>query len=216
MNSAVTDASGDAALTYTSDGVVGTDSITAWLDLNDDGGVDAGEPQATATKEWLALGDIDGLDLEPETDTNPLDTDHTVTATLTPPIADVEVCFEVVSGPNSGDVGTATSAPDGTASFTYTGDGGAGTDSVTSWIDVDGEGDIDDGEPQDSVEKIWEVASSVTGISLSPVSDTTTVCSSHTVTATVTPPLSSVLVRFTILAGPNKNVTGSGNTDESG
>jgi hypothetical protein len=215
-SSGVTNAAGEAAWTFSGDDGAGTDSISAWLDLDDDGAIDAGEPQATAAKEWLALGDITALDLEPETDTNALNTSHTVTATLTPALADVEVRFRVVGGPNSGDVGTATSAADGTAGFTYTGDGGAGTDTITAWIDVDGEGDIDAGEPQDSVEKIWEAAGSVTAISLSPASDTNTVGSSHSVTATVTPQLSSVLVRFAVLSGPNKNVTGSDGTDANG
>lgn len=75
-----------------------------------------------------------GISLGPCCDVNPVGTQHTVTAKVTEltgaPIVGVDVTFEVVSGPNAGDTGMDTTDANGEATFTYTGDGGVGTDEI--------------------------------------------------------------------------------------
>jgi len=74
------------------------------------------------------------ISLDPPTATNTIGTDHTVTATVNDanghPVADVEVSFEITAGPNTGDTGSGTTNASGQTTFTYTGDGGAGTDTI--------------------------------------------------------------------------------------
>jgi uncharacterized repeat protein (TIGR01451 family) len=73
------------------------------------------------------------LALTPATATNPVNTNHTVTATATrgaTPQNGVPVTFSVISGPNVGRTGSATTGPSGTASFTYTGGATSGTDTI--------------------------------------------------------------------------------------
>lgn len=110
-----------------------------------------------------------GLPLTTLPQTNPVTTPpgtHTVTAITEAangnPIAGVTVTFRVMTGPNAGATGTANTAANGQATFTYTDNGGAGTDNiqafvgaiasnvlVKNWVvlvarcDVDKDGDID-------------------------------------------------------------------------
>ena len=98
------------------------------------------------------------LDAAPDADANPGFTMHTITATLTElgvAVAGVPVSFLVSTGPNTGDgiVGVTDAA--GMASFDYTGDGGPGLDAVTAWLDIDGNGAPDTGEPAEVVTKLW-------------------------------------------------------------
>lgn len=73
------------------------------------------------------------ITLDPPTATNEVGSDHTVAATVTDglgfPVADVEVKF-FIDGPSGGGPGTDTTDADGEATFTYTGDGGVGTDTI--------------------------------------------------------------------------------------
>lgn len=82
----------------------------------------------------------EGILLAPTSATNPVGTTHTVTATVADdhgdPVVGRTVTFSVVSGPNAGDGGAVDTDVDGKASFTYTGDGGAGTDVIrASFVD---------------------------------------------------------------------------------
>ena len=73
------------------------------------------------------------LALLPPFDTNPPGTDHTVTAVYKiagVPQVGVEIQFEVIAGPNAGDAGSDVTDANGEATFTYTGDGGTGTDTI--------------------------------------------------------------------------------------
>jgi hypothetical protein len=76
------------------------------------------------------------ISLTPDPDTNPLGTDHTVTALGTvdgdPLDSAFEVGFVVYSGPNAGETDVVSMGVDGTAAFTYTGDGGPGTDNIAA------------------------------------------------------------------------------------
>lgn len=71
---------------------------------------------------------ISDITLSPEADTNPLNTQHTVTATVTTddpaigtPVIGTTVTFRVIAGPHAGTTGTADTDNFGEASFTYTG-----------------------------------------------------------------------------------------------
>lgn len=83
------------------------------------------------------------ISLTPLTATNPIGTSHTVTATILDsggnPQAGLTVTFSVISGPNTGVTGTAVTDASGIATFTYTGKGGPGTDTIqASFVDAKG------------------------------------------------------------------------------
>jgi hypothetical protein len=82
----------------------------------------------------------EGAVLSPVSATNPVGSNHTVTAK----VQDVDgnaivgrtVTFKVISGPNTGKTGTAVTDATGSASFTYSDTGGAGTDTIqASFVD---------------------------------------------------------------------------------
>jgi uncharacterized repeat protein (TIGR01451 family) len=95
--------------------------------------------------------------LEPGTATNPVGTSHTVTATVRnsdgTPHPGVEVSFEVTDGPNGETNGKATTDEKGQASFTYTGNGGPGTDTIEASF-------VDDTQTtrRATATKVWEAA----------------------------------------------------------
>ncbi len=76
--------------------------------------------------------------LSPVTATNPVGTDHTVTAFAQAsggaPVPGVTITFKVLTGPNAGKTGTGTTGADGKTTFTYHDDGGAGTDTIQAYI----------------------------------------------------------------------------------
>ncbi len=124
--------------------------------------------EATAEKEWAELT----LTLTPLQATNPVGTDHTVTARVVrtstgQPVASLLVSFQVVSGPHTGKSGLAVTDASGQASFTYRGET-SGIDTIEAamtigevtlsalaqkiWSssDIDGDGvesSIEDGAP---------------------------------------------------------------------
>ena len=60
-----TDGSGEATFTWLGDDGPGLDTVTAWLDIDVDGVVDAGEPSTTAEKQWHGVtGTIDLTDAD--------------------------------------------------------------------------------------------------------------------------------------------------------
>ena len=149
-SSSTTDASGDATFTYSSP-TAGTDTIVARFTDSQNVVVTSNE----VTKIWEAVAPTPGsIDLDPPTATNPVGTSHTVTATITDPdgtIAGATIDFNVTSGPNVGDNSTGTTDANGQASFTYTGDGGPGTDVIeASFTDATGV------TRTATAEKIWE------------------------------------------------------------
>jgi hypothetical protein len=151
-----TDANGQATFTYTGSGSAGTDSITASF-VNANG---LTVTSSAVTKEWVTPTAA-GITLTPTTATNPNGTTHTVTATIKnssdTPQSGIEVTFNAVSGPNAGVTGSGTTDTNGEATFTYTGSGGAGTDSITaSFKDSDGET-----VTSNTVTKVWTTGTSV-------------------------------------------------------
>jgi hypothetical protein len=84
-----------------------------------------------------SAGQVTLVDATPKTATNVINTDHTVTATVTlnsSPLSGATVVFNVTSGPNMGQSATPTTDVNGQATFTYTGTGGVGTDAISACI----------------------------------------------------------------------------------
>jgi hypothetical protein len=97
--------------------------------------------------------------LGPLTSTNPVGTDHTVTAFAqaanNAPVPGVTIDFRVLSGPNTGKTGVGTTGADGKTAFTYHDDGGAGTDTIQAFIGAT--------LSSNQVLKIWGLACDVNG-----------------------------------------------------
>lgn len=117
-----------------------------------------GFPYVLARGEGLTA--ISDITLAPGTATNPVGTDHTVTATVvegepgsTTPVVGTEVTFEVLSGPHAGTTGTGTTDADGEATFTYTGTA-PGTDTIQARF-TDSEDVV---QRSNIVEKVWDAA----------------------------------------------------------
>ena len=90
---------------------------------------------ATAGPHGASAGQVVVVDATPNTATNVINTDHTVTATVTfngSPLSGATVVFNVTSGPNAGQTASPTTDVNGQATFTYTGAGGVGTDAISA------------------------------------------------------------------------------------
>lgn len=88
-----------------------------------------GEEDLRVTREFY-LGE---LSVTPAEAYNPVDTEHTVTASIGVPVAGVDVTFNVAGVHSNADV-VATDAS-GEAAFTYIGDTGPGIDTITTCVD---------------------------------------------------------------------------------
>ena len=97
------------------------------------------------------------LTLDPKTATNPVDSEHCVTATVLDqfgdPMEGVTVRFSVTGSVTTS--GSATTGADGEAEFCYTGPALPGADAIHAFADTNGDGDQDVGEPFDDAEKTW-------------------------------------------------------------
>jgi hypothetical protein len=153
--SAPTDNSGQASSCYTGT-VTGSDTISAFADTNSNGVKDAGEPSDTATKTWTA-GAPATLTLSPKSDTNPVDSQHCVTATVRDPFGNlvpgVTVRFAVAGSINT--TGSATTTTAGQATFCYTGPALPGADAIKAYADTNNNNVQDLGEPSDTAAKTW-------------------------------------------------------------
>ncbi|HDL89968.1 MAG TPA: hypothetical protein ENG14_03595, partial [Thermodesulforhabdus norvegica] len=102
-----------------------------------------------------------GITLSPATDTNLVGESHTVTAKITDQLGNsvqgVDVDFEVLSGPNAGETGVDTTDASGEATFTYTGDGGTGTDVIQACFTNEAGQEV----CSQTVEKVWTAETSV-------------------------------------------------------
>ena len=160
-----TDASGEATFTFTNE-TAGANTVTACVDADAGSDCDGGELSDTATKTWTA-GPATVIALTPETDTNPVGSDHTVTATVSDefgnPVAGEDVHFAVTGGgtpvPAAGE-GMTNAA--GQATFTFTNDTVV-TNTITGCID-DGPANnaCDVGEASDTATKTWTVPPPIT------------------------------------------------------
>ncbi|GAN32216.1 MAG: hypothetical protein DYG83_12230 [Candidatus Brocadia sp. AMX2] len=104
----------------------------------------------------------ESIQLTPLSATNPLGTDHTVTARVQDgdgnPLAGVVVTFTVVSGPHAGVTGNDTTDASGQATFTYT---GTGSTTGTDVIEASFVNDAGDTITSNQVTKTWEEANAI-------------------------------------------------------
>lgn len=139
--------------------VVGTDTITACVDVTGNDACDPGEPSDTATKTWVPTT----IDLAPPAATNFIGEEHTLTATLTEtesgsPVPDSQLLV-IVTGANPG---AAEGSPEteartddsGNVTVTYRGRA-AGTDTITVCQDVNLDRQCGDGEATATATKTW-------------------------------------------------------------
>jgi Big-like domain-containing protein len=204
-----TDASGNVSFTYNGAGGPGDDTIKA--SFTDASG---SLQSATAQKHWtgVVLGPPANLDLQPASDTNPVGTEHCVTATVTDsagaPTPGITVNFSV-SGPNGPRAGSGVTDASGQARFCYTGNL-VGMDTITATA-------VGGSNPSDTATKTWTTGQPATLV-LTPKTDTNTVGDQHCVTATVRDqfgnPNAGVTVRFSV-AG-SVTTSGSATTNASG
>src|SRR5205809_6429387 len=92
---------------------------------------------ATEGPHGASAGQVVVVDATPNTATNVINTDHTVTATVTfngSPLAGATVVFNVTSEPNAGLTAPPTTDVNGQATVTYSAAGGDGTDAIHARI----------------------------------------------------------------------------------
>jgi hypothetical protein len=154
--SAPTDATGRATLCYRSPLLTGTDAITAYADVDQDGTQDAGEPGGEAAKTWVAAPPAT-LTLTPGSASNPIGTQHCVMAAVSDafgnPTPDITVRFRVTGAVNT--TGSTTTEADGRAIFCYEGPLIPGADHIAAYADADGDAVQDPGEPGGTAAKEW-------------------------------------------------------------
>jgi hypothetical protein len=150
-----TNTAGQATFTYTNT-VVGVDTITARETI--------GGRTATAAKTWIA-GPAARLTLSPATATNPVGTQHCVTALVTDafgnPRGKVTVRFFVTGSVTTS--GMATTDDSGRATFCYIGPPLPGADSIRAFADTNNNGMQDAGEPSGMATKTWVLPMSTPG-----------------------------------------------------
>jgi hypothetical protein len=120
------------------------------------GGESKGADEQFTTPSGGGSPQANSLTLAPKTASGPVDTSHTVTASVKDkagnPVAGVSVVFSV-AGANSAH-GSATTDASGNASFSYSGTI-QGTDTVSAFADNNGDGHQDPGEPGDTASMVW-------------------------------------------------------------
>lgn len=151
----VTDANGQATFCYTGRRT-GADTISAFADTNASGARETGEPADTATKTWTP-GPPASLTLTPATDQNPVDTTHTVTATVEDAFGNrtpgIVVRFTVSGSVTAS--GQCTTDGNGQCGFTYEGPELPGADTINAYADTNGNSTRDAGEPTGAATKAW-------------------------------------------------------------
>jgi hypothetical protein len=203
-----TDANGQVKYTYKSNGVAGTDEITASYTING--------AKITANKAFKTWIYPEQITLEPPEKTLPAGSIHTVIATVTntvsAPTVGREVTFTVLTGPHAGATGTGTTDANGKATFTYPGPN-VGTDTIQAKFNDNFAME----KPSNIVKVNWLPTQN---ISLAPASASNPVGTSHTVTATVTDSLGQPVVNtdvtITVQTGPHVGTTSTVKTDSSG
>ncbi|HEV2756989.1 MAG TPA: Ig-like domain-containing protein, partial [Actinomycetota bacterium] len=154
--SVTTNQDGEAKHCYTGPETVGVDTIHAYADNDRDGVEDLGtEPSDDATKTWAPAA-VNTVVLDPKVDTNPVGTQHCLTATVRDvfgnPIPDERVRFVVTGTVDR--TGADETDELGVAEFCYSSTT-AGADVITAHHDEDNQGTRDALEPFDVGEKTW-------------------------------------------------------------
>jgi len=217
-----TNATGQVTFGVTAD-VPGVINVRAFSDTGNNDVFDAGEPNSTSVKTFVAGGTeaVTTVDASPETATNFTGEVHTITVALTnaagDTIANVTPSIDITAGPNAAVTpicGASNQA--GIASCTYTGTS-AGTDTIVVFVNklAGATAGPDDNEPQDTVLKTFvaaptglvatltcagTIANTSTSACVNPTDDPTEVFTARVtngVGGTVAP---GVLVRFAITA----------------
>lgn len=102
------------------------------------------------------------LTLDPAAASNPVDTEHCVTASVADAfgnaVSDVTVEFAVAGAVNT--AAAATTDTNGQAEFCYAGPAFPGADSITAYADTDADDVQDAGEPDGTAEKTWTLPES--------------------------------------------------------
>ncbi|HEV7570810.1 MAG TPA: carboxypeptidase regulatory-like domain-containing protein [Thermoanaerobaculia bacterium] len=156
------------------------------------------------------------LALRPLSTLNAVGATYTTTAVATDagnePVAGLPVDFRVVTGPNSGTTGHATTDANGLATFTYS-SATAGTDTLRASITNTLGAVLNSND----VTSTWV---SNVSLQLAPASATAAIGSPDNATAFVTDgsgsPLANLIVAFRVTTGPNAGKTGLGTTDATG
>ncbi len=205
---AVSNASGQVALSYTGGPNPGTDVVEF------SGFVDDQVVRCAATKTWVAAQPT--CDAEPTTAVNPVGSQHTVTATFRrgtgAPAAATAVSINVTSGPNAPVHADAVTNAAGRVTFAYTGGANAGTDTITFSGTVDGQ------PVQCAAAKTWVVVRPscevVPNMAENPVG------TDHVVTASFRRSnglaAAGASVAITITSGPNAGMLADAVTDANG
>ena len=139
---------------------------------------DFGEPQDTSTQDWLAIAEVDDVALDPADATNPINTNHTLTATVTDggtPVEGVQVVFVMKGGSATFngypfDFALTTDETDsaGHAQATWS-SAQPGTDNARGvYADTDRDGVKDTGEPSDTATKRWERITFASSVTMTP------------------------------------------------
>jgi hypothetical protein len=159
----VTDGNGEAQFTYPGTNL-GVDTIEACFDANGNAVCDPGEQTETAEKTWV-VGPPAVLDLTPVTDTNVVDAQHCVTASVEDQFANptpgITVRFSVTGSVATS--GSDTTDVNGDAEFCYTGPALPGSDSISAYADTNGNSVQGPGEPGDTATKEWVIPQSTPG-----------------------------------------------------
>jgi hypothetical protein len=213
---AQTNGAGTATFCYTGT-QAGVDTIRAFVDRDDDGQQDPGEPFDVATKVYEPAEPAT-VTVDPPADENQAGDEHCVTATVRDrfgnPVEGVNVDF-TVSGTHDED-GTDTTDEAGQAEFCYTGTL-VGVDVIRAHADTDDDNTEDPGEPIGLAEKTWQPGDPA-AVVLTPAADVNPVGTQHCVTADVVDafgnPAPDVLVRFEVTGSVTTD--GSARTDEEG
>jgi Mg-chelatase subunit ChlD len=105
------------------------------------------------------------LTLAPKTDTNTVDAQHCVTATVKDafgnPTPGITVRFSVIGSVNT--TGSQTTNASGEATFCYTGPALPGADLIRAYADTNNNNVQDAGEPSDTATKTWVIPTSTAG-----------------------------------------------------
>jgi Ca2+-binding RTX toxin-like protein len=152
-----TDAAGVATFSFTNANP-GMNTITACVDADAGMDCDMGELSGTATKTWQVRV-ATTIDLAPATDTNPVNTNHVVTATVEDQFGDPFAGADVHFGVTGAGVPTPAAGDDvtdagGLATFSFT-NATVGTNTITACIDADAGSDCDVPETSDTATKTW-------------------------------------------------------------
>jgi hypothetical protein len=206
--SAVTDSAGKVTFTYA--GIRdGTDTITTFLDLNNNGKFDTGEPADTAEVTWS----YPTLLLTPESQTVRTGRDAQVRISLSGIFGPLVTFRYTVTGANPSS-GTAVSQRDNPNPTINIGGTKPGVDTVTVYPDLNNNG-VQDKDEMSSTVTIRRVANPT--LTFSPVTQDAMVGSKATVKATLVDgytPVPGVAIRFTSVGANGSG--GSGTTDANG